>query len=57
MTLAQKLMRFISPSCEKQRMEFRESLAQVEAHTEDLVRTMRFTPEQAAAWNPSTLKK
>lgn len=50
MNLTRRLMRFLSPACEKQRMEFRHELAKLEAHTEDFSRTMRLTPEQAAQW-------
>lgn len=50
MNLTQKLMRIISPTCEKQRMEFRKELAKLDAHTEDLTRTLRLTPEQMAQW-------
>jgi hypothetical protein len=47
MSLVHKMMRFIAPACEKQRMEFRHELAKLDAHTEDLTRTLRLTPEQA----------
>lgn len=40
MTLAQKLMRFISPACEIQRQEFRRTVAAANAHAEDLTRTL-----------------
>jgi hypothetical protein len=46
MNLTQKVMRLLAPVCEKQRMEFREELSRVEAHTEDLMRTLKFTPQQ-----------
>ena len=57
MKLAQRVMKILAPSCERQRMEFREGLAKVQAHTEDLMRTMRFTPEEAAKWKPSSPKQ
>ena len=53
MKLTQKLMRFLAPQCEKQRQEFRHELAKVQAHTEDLMRTMRIKPEEAS-WNTPT---
>ena len=56
MNLTQKLMRWIAPSCEKQRMEFRHGLAKLEAHTEDFSRTVRLTPEEVAQWK-SPLKR
>lgn len=33
-------MRILSPHCERQRMEFRQARLQVEAHAEDLTRTL-----------------
>jgi hypothetical protein len=50
MNLKHKLMRFLAPACEKQRMEFRYGLAKLEAHTEDFSRTVRLTPEQIEQW-------
>ena len=47
--MTQKLMRLLAPACEKNRMEFRQELAKVEAHTEDLLRTMRISPQQMQA--------
>lgn len=44
-------MRFLAPSCEKQRMEFRRELAAVDAHAEDLMRTLKFTPQQMRAYS------
>jgi len=51
--LYQKVMRFLAPSCERQRMEFREALAKLNAHAEDLQRTMRFKPEEVT-WKPQS---
>ena len=56
MKLMQKVMRILAPTCERQRMEFRQELAKVNAHTEDLLRTMRFAPEQVT-WKPSSVTK
>jgi hypothetical protein len=47
--LTQRIMRIIAPVCEKQRMEFRAELARVEANTEDLLRTLKITPQQMQA--------
>jgi hypothetical protein len=38
--VAQKVMKWLAPSCEKQRQEFRRSMAAVNAHAEDLTRTL-----------------
>lgn len=48
MNLRQKLMRFLAPACEKQRMQFRREMDKVLAHSEDLTRTVRLTPQQVA---------
>lgn len=50
MNISQRILRFISPACERQRMEFRHEIARVKAHTEDLMRTMKFTPEEMEQW-------
>lgn len=39
----QKLMRLLSPACERHRQEYRESLSRAEAHAEDLTRTCQIT--------------
>lgn len=49
-------MRFLAPSCEKQRMEFRKELAKVEAHSEDLMRTLKFSPQQMRAYGEAEKK-
>ena len=49
MKWTQKVMRIIAPVCERQRMEFRGELARVEATTEDLLRTLKFSPKQMQA--------
>lgn len=41
-----KLLKLINRDREKQRMEMRQGLARVEAQAEDLLRTIRFTPQQ-----------
>lgn len=56
MKLTQRLMRVFAPSCEKQRQEFRAELARVEAHTEDLMRTLRISPEQMQSIQQSQKK-
>lgn len=41
MKLYRWIMRMLASKCEKQRMEFRHELLRVEAHAEDLIRTVR----------------
>lgn len=40
MNFGQALMRFLSPTCERQRQEFRQTMARTSAHAEDLTRTI-----------------
>lgn len=40
MNLAKHILRFLDPETEKLRMQFREAIATVDAHTEDLNRTV-----------------
>jgi len=51
--MVHRLMKFLAPTCEQQRQEFRLELARVNAHTEDLLRTVRIKPEEAS-WNTPT---
>ena len=46
MKLIHRFMRFVAPACEKQRQEFRLELARVNAHTDDLMKTLRISPEK-----------
>ena len=41
MTLAGRLLRFINPKIERQRMELRHMILQTEACAEDVLRTLR----------------
>ncbi len=41
MKFYQYVMRFLARRCEIQRMEFRHELARVNAHADDLIRTLR----------------
>jgi hypothetical protein len=47
--LTQKIMRFLAPACEKNRQEFRHELARMNAHADDLLKTIKLSPEQAKA--------
>lgn len=49
MTFAKRILRFLDPETEKLRMQFREAIAQVDAHTEDLTRTVVMDGEKIAA--------
>jgi hypothetical protein len=49
MSLTQRLLRFLDPETEKLRMQFREAIATVDAHTEDLTRTVVMDGEKIAA--------
>lgn len=55
MNIGQTLMRLLSPICERQRMEFRHSMAQATAHAEDLTRTLRL-PQTVEALRTGNLK-
>lgn len=44
MKFCQALLRVIFPAAEKERMAFRESIARVAAHAEDLKRTLESEP-------------
>ena len=55
MTLTQKVMRWISPACERQRQEFRHAMAESNAHAEDLTRT--FTSLRAQTLQPLLRKR
>jgi len=54
-TFTQKIMRFISPACERQRQELRHSIATVNAHAEDMTRT--FTSLRAQTLPPLLRKR
>lgn len=41
LTIAQRLMRLLAPVCERQRMDFRETLARTTAHAENLQRDLQ----------------
>ena len=49
MTLGKKFLRFVAPENEKLRMEMRHSMAMIEAHTEDMTRTVTLNREEIMA--------
>ena len=49
MTLGRKFLRFIAPENENLRMEMRHSMAMIEAHTEDMNRTVTLNRDQLLA--------
>lgn len=49
MTFGKKILRFISAESEDQRMDMRRSMAMIEAHTEDLTRTVTLNRDQIMA--------
>ena len=49
MSITQRILRFLDPETENLRMQFREAIAKVDAHTEDLTRTVVMDGEKIAA--------
>jgi len=49
MTLGQKFLRFVAPANETMRQEMRHSMAMIEAHTDDLTRTVSLNGDQIRA--------
>jgi phage-related protein len=49
MTITQRILRFLDPETENLRMQFRAALDTVNAHTEDLARTVVMDGEKIAA--------
>lgn len=49
MTLTRRILRFLDPETERMRMQLREAIATVDAHTEDLTRTVVMDGEKIAA--------
>lgn len=49
MTMGKKFLRFLSAENEDQRMDMRRSMAMIEAHTEDLTRTVTLNRDQIMA--------
>lgn len=49
MTMGRKFLRFLAPENEDQRMDMRRSMAMIEAHTEDLTRTVTLNRDQLMA--------
>jgi hypothetical protein len=49
MTLGSRFLRFVAPQNESMRMEMRHSMAVIEAHTEDMTRTVTLNRDQLLA--------
>lgn len=48
-TLARKFLRFVDPDAEANRMDMRRTMSVIEAHTEDLNRTVTLNRDQLMA--------
>ena len=49
MTLGQRFLKFVAPTNESMRQEMRHSMAMIEAHTDDLTRTVSLNGDQIRA--------